>query len=135
MPLPDITTDADICCIVDAFYGDITDDPLLGRFFAPIDLPAHLPKMYTFWSSVVFQTGAYRGRPFDAHVDLPGLEAGHFERWLARFEATVDAHYSGAAATQMKQRARQIATVFQLKLGLWSDAESDTFIPLPTAHD
>ena len=117
--LPDIADDHDVARIVDAFYGDITDDPLLGRFFAGTDLDAHRPRMVAFWASVVFATGAYRGRPFDVHAGLPGLDAVHFTHWLARFRGVVDRHFSGPNADRMKARAEQIAGVFQVKLGLW----------------
>ena len=116
--LPDIQTRDDIQQIVDAFYGDIRDDAVLGHYFADLDLDAHRPRMVAFWSSVVFQTGAYRGRPFDAHAALHGLEPAHFERWLHRFHRVVDARFRGDAAERMKQRADQIAAIFQIKLGL-----------------
>lgn len=114
----DIATEADIRTLVEAFYGDIAGDPVLGPFFQPVDLPAHLPRMVAFWSSVVFQTGAYRGRPFDAHLKLEALQARHFERWLERFCTTVDAHFRGPNADLIKARAKQIAAVFQIKMGL-----------------
>ena len=114
----DIQTRDDIQEIVEAFYGDIQEDPVLGRFFAGLDLEAHRPKMVAFWSSVVFQTGTYRGRPFDVHATLPDLEPRHFRQWLARFHGIVDARFAGEAADRMKQRAEQIATIFQIKLGL-----------------
>jgi len=115
----DLATDDDIAAVVAAFYADIGADPALGRFFAGVDLPAHLPTMTAFWSSVVFQTGTYHGRPFDPHARLVGLERGHFDAWLARFRATVDARFAGDAAERMKTRAEQIAGLFQVKLGLW----------------
>ncbi len=117
-PEADIQSRADVHEIVDAFYRGIVDDPLLGPYFAAVDLDAHMPRLVAFWSSVLFQTGTYRGRPFEAHARLDGLEARHFRRWLARFDATIDARFAGPTATQMKQRARQITTVFQSKLGV-----------------
>lgn len=119
---PDITTEADIRAVVDAFYGDITDDPVLGAFFERLDFDAHRDKMVAFWSSVVFQTGTYRGRPFDAHLDLGPLRPAHFSRWIARFEDTVDRLYEGPTATRMKERAWQIATIFQVKMHLEPEA-------------
>src|SRR5690606_41177382 len=80
MPRPDLQTERDVRLIVDTFYEDIEHDPWLGRFFEGLDMPAHLPKMYAFWSSVVFQTGTYPGRPFDAHLRLDGLTDYHFTR-------------------------------------------------------
>lgn len=114
----DIATQHDVQQVVDAFYGDIDRDPLLGPYFADLDMRAHLPRMYAFWSSIVFQSGTYRGRPFEAHAALQNLRADHFARWIERFCATVDAHFEGERAALMKARARQIAMVFQHKMGL-----------------
>lgn len=124
MTRPDIQTERDIRLIVDAFYEGIERDPRLGRFFEGLDMPAHLPRMYAFWSSVVFHTGTYRGRPFDAHLRLEGLTADHFTHWVERFHATVDAHFHGSRSDTMKTKATQIATVFQVKLGLWDASDS-----------
>jgi hemoglobin len=81
--------------------------------------------MVAFWSSIVFATGEYRGRPFDPHARMPGLARAHFAHWVGRFHRTVDAHFEGERAERMKARAEQIAGVFQVKLGLWGvlDAE------------
>ena len=119
--LPDLQTEQDVRRLVDAFYGGIEDDDVLGPYFRGLDWEEHLPRMTRFWSSVVFQTGAYRGRPFDTHLALDGLSAHHFMRWIDRFLATVDAHFTGPHAERMKTRATQIAGVFQVKLGLWHE--------------
>lgn len=121
-PMPDlrdIETDADIEAVVHAFYRDMEADPVIGPYFAGLDWAAHLPRMVGFWSSVVFQTGAYRGRPFDPHAQMPGLAPAYFAHWLGRFRATVGARFSGPNADLMAARAEQIAGVFQVKLGLW----------------
>lgn len=119
---PPIETEADVRRIVDAFYIGITDDPVIGPFFEDVDMEKHLPKLYAFWSSVVFQAGAYRGRPFEKHAALAGLKAAHFARWLRRFEQTVDARFAGERAERMKARAHQIATIWQINLGVHEDA-------------
>ncbi|MEO0556683.1 MAG: group III truncated hemoglobin [Bacteroidota bacterium] len=124
MPGRDIETEADIRAIVHAFYQDMEADPVIGTYFAGLDWDTHLPKMVSFWSSVVFQTGAYRGRPFAPHARMPGLAREHFAAWVGRLHATVDAHAAGPRAEQMKARGEQIAGVFQVKLGLWG-----TFAP------
>ena len=119
---PEIQTEEDIRAVVDTFYTEIEKDPVIGRYFAEIDMSAHLPKMYAFWSTVVFHTGAYHGRPFDAHLRFfAPLEGRHFVRWLERFEATIDARFAGEAAQRMKQKARQIGTMFQIRLGIEPD--------------
>jgi hemoglobin len=129
---PDLLTSDDVRAVVHAFYGDIEADPVLGPYFAGLDRGAHLPKMVHFWSSIVFGTGEYRGRPFDAHARLEGLERAHFARWLDRFRRTVDARFAGEHAERMKARAEQIAGVFQVKLGLWGvlDAEEPSSEPV-----
>lgn len=119
----DLTTREDVHAVVQAFYHDIAEDPSIGAFFDDVDMQAHVPKLVDFWCSVVFQTGTYRGRPFDAHAALDGLNAEHFAQWLDRFEATVDARFAGPNAEQMKGRARHIATIFQSKLDVLRDED------------
>ncbi|MEP0546937.1 MAG: group III truncated hemoglobin [Rhodothermales bacterium] len=116
---PDLQTTDDVRTVVHTFYADMEADPVLGPYFAGLDWAAHLPKMVRFWSSVVFGTGAYRGRPFDPHTRMQGLTRAHFAHWVERFHQTVDAHFAGEHAERMKARAEQIAGVFQVKLGLW----------------
>jgi hemoglobin len=87
----DVSED-DIRRLVDAFYSAVRDDGLIGPVFAERvrDWSVHLPKMYSFWSSVVRRTGRYAGRPFEAHQQIDGLSGPHFERWLALWEVTVE---------------------------------------------
>lgn len=117
--MPDIQTTDDIRTIVHAFYRDMEDDPVIGHYFSGLDWAEHLPVMVRFWSSIVFATGQYDGRPFDPHARMPNLSQVHFERWLERFRKTIDDRFSGERADMMKARAEQIAGVFQVKLGLW----------------
>ena len=119
MTRPDLQTDEDVRTVVEAFYRDMVADPVIGPYFAGLDWDAHLPRMVAFWSSVVFHTGAYHGRPFDPHARMPGLDRAHFTHWVARFRRTVDVHFAGEAAERMKAKAGQIAGIFQMKLGLW----------------
>jgi hemoglobin len=116
----DLESESDIETVVRAFYLDMESDPVIGSYFAGLDWPTHLPRMVRFWSSIVFHTGEYSGRPFDPHSRMPGLDRPHFAHWVSRFHATVDDHFSGERAAEMKDRAEQIAGVFQVKLGLWA---------------
>ncbi|TGE17385.1 group III truncated hemoglobin [Hymenobacter elongatus] len=115
---PDITSEADIRLLVDGFYAKVGQDALLGPVFndfAHVDWPRHLPVMYDFWSSLLLGTTRYHGRPFPKHLPLP-IAAAHFQRWLALFEATVDALFAGPRAEEAKVRARGIATLFEHRL-------------------
>ncbi|MCM3056558.1 group III truncated hemoglobin, partial [Caldibacillus thermoamylovorans] len=64
-----------------AFYDRVRADPLLGPVF-DAKLAGrwddHLPKMVTFWSSLVLGTKGYRGNVQQAHQPLDGIEPAHF---------------------------------------------------------
>ena len=80
--LADITTEADIKLLVDSFYDSVNQDELLGPIFndiANVEWSLHLPTMYDFWSSVLFGTARYKGRPFPKHLALP-IGPAHFQR-------------------------------------------------------
>ena len=115
----DLTTEADVASVVSAFYAGVREDAMLAGYFAGVDWDHHLPRMVEFWSSLVFHTGRYHGRPFDPHARLAGLAPEHFERWVGRFRAAVDERFAGPRAESMKEKASSIAAVFQMKLGLW----------------
>ncbi len=99
--------------LVDRFYAAVRDDALLGPIFAEriADWPMHLGRMKAFWSSVLHNSGTYSGSPMQKHLAIPGLDATHFERWLALFRATLDdLARDPAAAPHVEERARMIAT-------------------------
>lgn len=118
--MPDITTEADVKRLVDAFYGRIQDDALLNPIFtdvAEVDWSEHLPKMYAFWNGIILAQPGYRGAPWPAHAALP-VTAEHFRRWVQLFRATVDESFTGEGAARAKNAAASIAHTFALRLGL-----------------
>jgi hemoglobin len=116
--MEDITDRKDIILLVDEFYEQVKADQLLGPVFSHLDWPKHMPTMYNFWSSMMFGDMSYQGNPFQKHLNLK-IGPGHFKRWLELFIGTVDAHFLGPKATEIKDRAHSIASVFQHKLGLY----------------
>ena len=104
-----------IARLVDAFYGKVRADPLLGPVFdARIsDWEPHLAQMRLFWSSVALMSGVYHGRPMPKHLPLP-VDATHFDRWLELFEATAREVCPPAAADHFIERARRIAESLEL---------------------
>ena len=100
------------------FYRAVADDPLLAPYFAHVDMVAHLPRIVDFWSTLLFHTGRYSGNAFRPHLQMPGLDAEHFERWLATLECTVDAMHAGPNAEQMKMLGHRIAYSMQVRLGI-----------------
>lgn len=110
--------DEDLHALLVAFYDDVGADPLLAPYFASLDMPAHLPRIVDFWSTLLFHTGRYSGNAFRPHASMPGLEASHFARWLDALDRTVDARHAGPMADQMKQLGRRVAYAMQLRLGI-----------------
>jgi len=118
----DIRDKQDIIQIVDAFYDKVKQDKLIGHFFTEVirvNWDKHLPKMYNFWDNVVFYTNNYSGNPMQAHKHIHALHAftaADFNRWYQLFAATVDELFEGDNAELIKQRARSVATVMQIKI-------------------
>lgn len=120
--MKDITTEADIKLLVDSFYERVGRDELLGPIFndiARVDWEHHLPTMYSFWSTMLFRTGSYKGRPWPKHAPLP-VNKEHFERWVSLFCQTVDALFDGPKAQEAKNFALSIADTFQTRLGIFN---------------
>ena len=101
--------------LVETFYGNVRDDALIGPIFAARveDWAPHLVQMKLFWSSVSLSTGVYQGRPMPKHLPLP-IDATHFDRWLALFEATTREVCPPVAAAHFMERARRIAESLEL---------------------
>jgi hemoglobin len=117
MEKPDIKERQDLELLVDSFYAKVRTDELLGPVFSHLDWPKHMPVMYNFWSSMMLGDRSYNGNPFQSHRQLP-IAKEHFSQWLALFKQTVDEHFQGGKANEIKMRAESIAGVFQHKLGL-----------------
>lgn len=118
----DIEHKEDIKAFVDVFYARLLEDPLLRPIFldvAGINLADHLPIIYDFWDSVLFQTGTYRGDTLEKHLELhmeQPLGKKHFDQWLQLFNETLNDFFTGKKAHEAKQKARSIATVMKIKI-------------------
>jgi hemoglobin len=116
-PLPDLR-DEDLLPLLDVFYAEVAREPLLAPYFAPVDMTAHMPRIADFWSTLLFHTRRYQGNAFRPHLDMPGLDAERFARWLAALETTVDERHAGPMAEQMKELGHRVALSMQLRLGI-----------------
>jgi len=118
----DIEDRADCERLVRAFYGRALVDPLIGWIFvdiAKLDVEAHLPAIASFWETILLGARSYGGGVFGPHAALHArirLRAGHFERWLALWDATVDELFAGERADLAKVHALRVATAFQRRL-------------------
>lgn len=117
--MADIASRDDIVRLVDAFYDRVRADDILGPIFddiAKTDWGAHLPKMYAFWSAVLFGEPGFKGSPMAVHMDLARhapLGPREFDRWIEQFHANVDTLFEGPVATEAKLRASRIRDVMQ----------------------
>ncbi|MEZ4984928.1 MAG: group III truncated hemoglobin [Saprospiraceae bacterium] len=83
----------------------------------------HLEKMYNFWNGILFQANDYHGHPFRPHRAMP-VQTRHFDRWVALFTATIDEHFQGDKADEVKARATQIAHIFDSKIKMLRDEQT-----------
>jgi hemoglobin len=118
----DIESRADCELLVRRFYGRALLDPMIGWIFvdvAKLDLEAHVPRITSFWETVLLGGRSYGGGAFAPHASLHarvGLRAGHFERWLELWRESVDELFVGERATLAKAHAERVAGAFQGRL-------------------
>jgi Truncated hemoglobins len=119
--------EAFISNLVDTFYLRVRAHPGLGPVFEARlagRWPEHLDKMKSFWSAVAFRSGAYGGKPVQAHMGVPGMAPDLFPQWLALFAATLDDIAPGEEAKAwFMSTAERIAQ--SLSLSLFYDPAAD----------
>ncbi len=119
MEAQDITGRNEIAVLVNTFYEKVKKDKILSVMFADVHWDNHLPVMYDFWENVIFHTGNYSGNPMVKHHMVHQknpLSKEHFEKWLLLFEETVDELFAGPNAKSIKERARSIASIMEMKI-------------------
>jgi len=119
MSASDITSSEDINELVARFYRKLVIDPVIGHFFAGLDLEHHLPRIAAFWEMVLLDKPGYTTNVTEVHLKLNQripMERAHFDRWLELFRGAVDERYAGANAEEAKLRALSVATVMLIKV-------------------
>jgi hemoglobin len=113
-------TEAAITELVDSFYLRIRRDPTLGPIFSNAineeAWPAHLEKMYAFWSSVMLTSGRYKGNLAATHQRVGGIAPAMFDNWLDLFEPTAQDLFIPEIAGRFVIAARRIAESLKLAL-------------------
>ena len=121
-PEHDIETRDDCEQLVRAFYGRTYEDQILGFIFtevAHLDLEAHVPRITSFWETILLGAKSYGGGAFAPHAALNAkvtLFPGHFERWLWLWRTTVDELFAGERAELAKAHAGRVAAAFVARL-------------------
>lgn len=130
-PTRDIEGRAEIEQLVNRFYDRVRTDEVLSFIFdkvAQTNWETHLPKMYSFWETVLFRSGDYVGNPIAAHaklVPLTTMGREQFDHWLALFRATVDDLFAGPKAEHIKNCAADMANVIYARINHVPDPRFD----------
>ncbi len=120
--IQDITSVSDIRLLVDTFYEKVRSNTVIGYIFsdvAQVNWEHHLPKMYSFWGSILLGEHSYSGHPMGIHIDLSKkttLSEKEFSEWLLLFTQTVDELFEGEKAHEAKLRAANIARLMLHKI-------------------
>jgi hemoglobin len=118
----DIESREDIETLLEAFYQQATQDPLIGRFFTEVvqlDIQQHIPVIAGFWEAILFGHRTYGKNVMEVHQhihQLSSIKKEHLDRWVHLFTQTVDRFFEGEKAMLMKQRGASIATLMDIKL-------------------
>jgi hemoglobin len=118
----DIENKEDIILLVDTFYDSVKENPILGYIFnkvATINWETHMPRMYSFWSSMLLGEQNYNGNPMEVHIALSKmtpLTETEFNEWLSLFTNSVDQLFEGKTANEAKLRAGNIARLMLFKI-------------------
>ncbi len=122
MPKQDIRERADIELLVNSFYEKVRQSQVIGFIFdevAQIDWDKHLPRMYSFWASLLLDEHSYQGNPMIKHLELSKQTAmtdEQFSEWLLLFRQTLDELFEGPIAEDAKIRAANIARLMLFKI-------------------
>lgn len=118
----DIKNIEDIKLLVNTFYEKVQKDDTIGYIFndvIKVDWETHLPKMYSFWHTVLFGVASYKGNPMLVHLNIDAKEPlndTHFQRWVTMWEATIDHLFQGAKADEAKLRGSTMRQLMMMKI-------------------
>lgn len=118
----DIVSKDDLIILVNTFYERVRRDEVIGHIFNTIigdDWSVHLPVMYSFWNTVLFGEEGYKGQAVSKHIEIDRglpLQPEHFERWIALWNQSVDALFTGILADSIKAKAATMLQLIQFKV-------------------
>jgi hemoglobin len=118
----DIQSQKDLYLLVDAFYKKLLNDNRINYIFTDvvkIKIEDHLPILVTFWSQMILGTGGYTNNLTDIHLKvdkLHNLSPEIFDIWISHFNETIDKHFLGLNANEIKLQAKSLSTILQIKI-------------------
>lgn len=120
--MKNLETRQDIEDLVNRFYDKVQKDETIGFFFndvAKVDWSHHLPKMYSFWETLLFGQISYKGNPMAIHFPINAqvpMEKSHFQHWVKLWTATVQENFTGEMADLAIYKATNIANLMGHKM-------------------
>ena len=125
---PDISSRKDIQLIISSFYDKLLVDKKMIPFFEEIvkenSLEHHLEIITDFWQDILLDTTTYKNNTMQKHMSKNAFiqfEKEHFIIWTSYFFSTIDSFFEGVNSEKMKNRARSISTVMQLKMKVFEN--------------
>lgn len=112
----------DIEHLVNSFYTKVVKDETIGFFFKDVikvDFEKHLPKMYSFWETLLFGQISYKGNPMAVHFpinELQAMESSHFDKWLELWKLTIEENFAGESADMAIYKSENIAKLMAFKM-------------------
>ncbi|MEY8758366.1 group III truncated hemoglobin [Chryseobacterium tongliaoense] len=117
-----LETREDIEHLVNSFYAKVVKDETIAFFFtdiAKVDWDKHLPKMYSFWETILFGQMSYKGNPMAVHFPINQMEAmekKHFDKWLELWKNTIEENFTGENADMAIYKSENIARLMAYKM-------------------
>lgn len=118
-----IETREDVSYLVRSFYAKVREDDFIGYFFNETitDWEQHLEKLTDFWQGNLLGIPGYKGRPPMEHIKLDyayghTITPAHFGQWLNLWINTLDENFEGPKVDLAKDKARQLAEFFTLRI-------------------
>ena len=99
-----------------------------------LDLEAHVPRITSFWETILLGAGTYSGGAFGPHAQVHAkveLREAHFERWLQIWFGTVDDMFQGERANIAKIHALRVARAFHQRLQNFPSPAEGVSAPVP----
>jgi len=118
----DISSREDINLIMRLFYNNLLQDNRISYFFtdiAKLDLESHFEILNDFWESILFGTTNYKRNAMLKHIELnekSPLNDLHYKIWLEYLTRCISENFEGQKATEMSERANQIAQLMRYKV-------------------
>lgn len=112
----------DIKLLVNSFYAKVIKDETIGFFFKDVvnvNWDKHLPKMYTFWETILFGQMSYKGNPMQMHFpinEIKAMEKHHFAKWLELWKQTIEENFEGKNASSAITKSENIANLMAYKM-------------------